>query len=436
MDRERRWFWVTLGLSTVSIVALVYAAWELIGNQFFRDVDYITLHSMYVTRGIVSSVLLAFWAAWYVSRQRRASEDELRRSREHYRSLLDASPGAVALYDRSRRVLEWNKTAERTYGFARAEVLGSPLPTVPAEKMAEWEQLLAWVERNESVLDVETLRRAKSGELLNVGVSLLPFDRDGERCCLEVSENIQERMRLREKLIEIEKLSSMGRMAAGTAHHLNTPLAAMLLRVQMMRDAAPSPHLASDLERLESGIHFCQHFVRRLLDFSRRRPVEKQPEDIGLIVQSVVSFLAPSIEAKHATVRVDVGGARNSKVLADRNLLEVLFSTLLSNALDAIPDRGWIAATCGMRDDGSIEIQIRDSGTGIKPADLPHVFEPFFTTKGTGKGTGLGLAIARNIVLEHGGTIHLESPPGEGATAVINLPVHSSAAVSEAVASP
>jgi len=119
-----------------------------------------------------------------------------------------------------------------------------------------------------------------------------------------------------------------------------------------------------------------------------------------------------------------------------RNLLEVLFSTLLSNALDAIPDRGWIAATCGMGDDGSIEIQIRDNGAGIKPADLAHVFEPFFTTKGTGKGTGLGLAIARNIVLEHGGTIHLESPPGQGATAVINLPVHSSAAVSESVASP
>ena len=124
-------------LSCISIVAIVFAAWEVAENRFFRHVDYVTLHYLYITRGIASSLLLAFWAAWYVISQRRRSEEELRRSRERYRGLLEVSPGAVALYDASLQVSEWNATAERLYGFSKAEVLGKPLPTVPAGKQEE-----------------------------------------------------------------------------------------------------------------------------------------------------------------------------------------------------------------------------------------------------------------------------------------------------------
>ena len=99
--REPAWFWATLVLSSASIVALVFAVWELVENRFFRDADYLTLHYLYITRGVGSSLLLASWAAWYVLRQRRRSEEELHRSREHYRHLLEASPGALALYDDS-----------------------------------------------------------------------------------------------------------------------------------------------------------------------------------------------------------------------------------------------------------------------------------------------------------------------------------------------
>src|SRR5512146_516287 len=96
---DRRWLWITLVLSSVSIVAVVFAFWELVENHFFREMDYVSLHYLYISRSIASSLLLAIWAAWYVLRQRQASEDKLRRSREHYRGLLHASPGAVILFD-------------------------------------------------------------------------------------------------------------------------------------------------------------------------------------------------------------------------------------------------------------------------------------------------------------------------------------------------
>jgi len=421
--QERRWFWATLMLSSITIAAAVFAAWEVAEYRFFRHADYVTLHYLYITRGIASSLLLTVWAAWYVVRERRSSEEELRRSRERYRGLLEASPGAVALYDPALSVIEWNASAERLYGFSKSEVIGKPLPIVPAEKEDELQGFLARVKAGESILDAETLRRDKQGANIDVQLSLLPFHEPfGQNFFLEVTADIRERVRLRDRLLEIEKLTSMGMMAAGTAHHLNTPLAAMLLRVQMMRERRQAVPAATDLERLESGIRFCEQFVQRLLQFSRRTVGVKQPEEIGAIIQSMVSFLSPNLLAKDTRVSLDLEPAGTERVFADRNLLEALFSILLSNALDAIPQAGNIAIRCRKCCEDRIEIRISDDGCGISGADLDHVFEPFFTTKVPGKGTGLGLAIARNIVVEHGGSIRLESGLDRGTTAIVEFP--------------
>ncbi len=101
--RERPWFWATLMLSCITLAAVVFAAWELFENRFFSNLDYVTLHYLYITRGIASSLLLSCWAAWFVLRQRRHSEAELHRSRERYRGLLEVSPAAMALYEFCRQ---------------------------------------------------------------------------------------------------------------------------------------------------------------------------------------------------------------------------------------------------------------------------------------------------------------------------------------------
>jgi PAS domain S-box-containing protein len=420
---ERRWFWATLTLSSFSIVVLVFAAWEVIENRLFSHVDYVTLHYLYITRGILTSLLLAFWAAWYVLRQRRQGEEALRRSHARYRGLLEVSPGAVALYDADLRATEWNATAQRLYGWNRDEILGNVLPTVPPEREGELRMLMQQVAAGSPVLNMETLRCDRNGHLVDVQLSLLPFqEASGQRYFFEVTEDIRERVRMRAKMLEIEKLASMGKMAAGTAHHLNTPLAAMLLRVEMMREQyGAGPH-EGDLERLEEGIRFCQQFVRRLLDFSRRPPAQRQPEELAQTIRSVVSFLAPALQSKCAVILLELSAIEGQLVLADRNLLEVLFSTILSNALDAIPAQGRIEIACSRPAGDAIEVRVTDNGCGIQPADQAFVFEPFFTTKGPGKGTGLGLAIAQNIVFEHGGSIRLESRPGGGTTVLLRLP--------------
>jgi PAS domain S-box-containing protein len=418
-DHERRWFWATLVLSSISIVALVFAFWELVENHYFRDLNYVSLHYLYISRGIASSLLLAAWAAWFVLQQRRASEEELRRSRERYRGLLESSPGAVALYDRALRLAEWNAAAERLYGFDRSEVIGGALPTVPPEKEAELTALLNDVDDGKPVLDCETLRRNAAGQLIDVQLSLLPYREREQRYYLEVTADIRERVRMRQMLLELEKLTTMGKMAAGTAHHLNTPIANMLLRVQMMRERA-SDGITGDLEQLESAIGFCQQFVRRLLDFSRRPTLHKQPEQVSAVVLAVLGFLAPSIAARRAQVHTELDD--DAHVFADRNQLETLLLILLSNALDAISAGGSIAVHCHA-DEDHVDIEITDNGCGIAEADAARIFEPFFTTKPPGKGTGLGLAIARNIVADHGGEIRLQGKPAQGTTASLRLPL-------------
>src|SRR5690348_10061085 len=195
--RERRWFWMTLVLSSISIVALVFAFWELVENRFFRELNYVSLHYLYISRGIASSLLLASWAAWFVLRQRRIAEEELRRSRERYRGLLEASPEAVALFDANLNVWEWNATAERLYGYSKAQVLGGKLPTVPAERRADLESFLRRVQEGDSVLDQETVRSNRDGAVLDVQLSLLPFREGAQTYFLEVTSDIRERVRLR-----------------------------------------------------------------------------------------------------------------------------------------------------------------------------------------------------------------------------------------------
>ena len=422
-EHGRHWFWATLVLSSISIVALVFAFWELVENHYFRDLNYVSLHYLYISRGIASSLLLASWAAWFVLRQRRMAERELRRSRERYRGLLESSPGAVALYDASLRVWEWNAAAERLYGFSKAEVIGNLLPTVPQDREEELQSFLQAVAAGEAVLDRETFRRNQTGDAIEVQLSLLPFREGGRQYVMEVTYDIRERVRLRQTLLELEKLTTMGKMAAGTAHHLNTPMASMLLRVQMMRERAHHNNgCASDLEQLENTIGFCQQFVRRLLDFSRKPAPQKQPEDVAPLIEAVLGFMAPSFSAKKVRASADLAAIAGAKVLADRNQIETLLLTLLSNALDAVSAGGVIRIT-GRGSESKLDIEIADNGCGISDVDLTHVFEPFFTTKPPGKGTGLGLAIARNIVAEHGGTIRLDAAPNGGAVATVQLPL-------------
>lgn len=422
---DGRWFWATLVLSCTTLLAVIFSAWELVEHRYFRSLDYATLHYLYITRGIASSLLIGLWATWFVLRERRRHEHELERSHERYQSILNNTPDAVVLFDENFRVVEWNRAAEGLYGMEQQQVLGQVLPTVPPDQWAELEDLLNRVRGGEPVLEYETERVTRTHELLPVAVSytLMPPSAPGPQLFLEVAQDSRPRRRLRDRLLEVEKLALMGQMAAGTAHHLNTPLTSMLLQVEMLRQRARNTEDEGELSAIERRIRFCQTFVQNLLRFGHRAPMKRRPVRLSEVVEAAMALLQPSLSLKKAALVSDLDGILPCSVFGDANRLEVMFSALVNNAVAAIPQGGTIRIHGTANHNGSSEIHIDDNGPGIAQEALLRMFEPFFTTKPAGQGTGLGLAIARTIAEEHGGTLSLQNRREGGARATVQLPV-------------
>lgn len=211
---SRRWLLLTVGLSCVTLLAIVFSLWELVERRYFRDLDYATLHYLYITRGIASALLIGFWATWFVLRERLRHEDQLQQSYQHYRSILNHMPEAVTLLDEEHRVLEWNQAAEHLFGFTREQVLGNTVPTVPTERRSEFEEVLKRVARDQEVMDYETERRTVQGEHIPVTVSYsrIPPLANQLQFFVEVAQDIRPRLRMRDKLLELEKLTLMGQM--------------------------------------------------------------------------------------------------------------------------------------------------------------------------------------------------------------------------------
>ena len=426
LDKNRPdWFWTTLLLSCFTILTVVFATWELVEQNFFQNLNYWQLHYLYITRGVASSLLLAAWAVWFVLRERRKTEDELRRSRERYWAMLANAADAVVLLDRRWTVLEWNPQAAALYGYSREEVIGKPLPTLGPEQREELAKIQARLGAGEPVVDLETRRRHRGGAGVDVGVRVSSFQDvgSGQIVLLEMASDLREKIRLRQKAIEMEKLTSMGRMAAGTAHTLNTPLAAMLLRVEMLRDQLPREECAADIQHLESSIRFCQEFVQKLLQYSRPSEIALQRLNVEELLDSLYTFFRPTYQVRRQQLILANGRLRGTYIRADRSQMEALFAVLLMNSLDALPASGEGQVVLGgAMQDGMVELCVADNGCGVPHEQLAHIFEPFFTTKKAGQGTGLGLSIASNIVQESGGSMELFNNPAGGVTVRIRLP--------------
>ena len=252
----------------------------------------------------------------------------------------------------------------------------------------------------------------------------------GQRVLLEMASDLREKIRLRQKAIEMEKLTSMGRMAAGTAHTLNTPLAAMLLRVEMLQDQLAGRECAEDIKHLESSTRFCQEFVQKLLQYSRPSETARQSLHVEELLDSIYTFFRPTFQVRRQKLSFANGHLRGVYVRADRSQMEALFAVLLMNSLDALPASGEGQVVLGGAvQDGMVELFVSDNGCGVPLEQLAQIFEPFFTTKKAGQGTGLGLSIASNIVQESGGSMELVNNPTGGVTVRIRLPGHAETAV-------
>jgi two-component system NtrC family sensor kinase len=243
----------------------------------------------------------------------------------------------------------------------------------------------------------------------------------------EVQKKTAEIVRAQEQLINAEKLASLGRMAAGVAHELNSPLTGIVTFAHLMAKRMP-PENTQDIEDLKVIIEQaerCSRIVRGLLGFSRRTASEKAKVDINTLIENTLSMVRS--QAKFYNITLDVGLDKSiPEVNVDPNQVQQVFLNLLINAADAMEEKGKITISSRMVEDDNarfVELEFTDTGPGIPEDIRSKIFEPFFTTKPAGKGTGLGLAVSYGIIKKHEGQIFVKSETGKGASFFIRLPI-------------
>jgi signal transduction histidine kinase len=236
---------------------------------------------------------------------------------------------------------------------------------------------------------------------------------------LGVAVDMTDLRRLERQAFHSDRLVSLGQLAAGVAHEINTPLASITLIAESVRRRSTDAWTRGRIDSLLHQTESAARIVRGLLDFARRPETRTGEFDLGESVRSVVAFL----QGKQSSgVQVTVTVPPEPVMLrGDREQINQVWTNLLNNAYDAVDGHGQIHVEL-TADPEWAHLSVTDTGTGI-PADVrPHLFEPFFTTKPEGKGTGLGLAICIGIVESHGGSIEVESELGKGSKFVVHLP--------------
>jgi signal transduction histidine kinase len=221
-----------------------------------------------------------------------------------------------------------------------------------------------------------------------------------------------------------EELASIATIVAGLAHEIGTPMGVIQGHAELLESSVNDERAKQRLQTIRDQIDRITTIMRSLLNMARPDGRERQPVDVGALLEGSLNFLTEKFRVRQIRVSRDL--ADGMSVFADEEKLQQLFLNLFLNAADAMPEGGNLRVTLRALDPDSLEVLVIDDGHGIPSEVLQRMFEPFYTTKGAGQGTGLGLVVARGIVRDHGGTIGVASEPGEGAEFRVVLPRASS----------
>lgn len=369
--------------------------------------------------------------------------DRKERERELVRlsSALTGLAEMVIITDIKHRIIYANPAAEKIIGYRPSELAGRDgreifegIPGNPeglAKKIAQeaeggaWEGEIRNRRKDGRLIDVYltmTILRGEEGEITGyVGITRDITER--KKAKANLAQAYRQLRDLKGQLIQAEKLSSLGLLAAGVAHELNSPLDGLMTMLRLNRKQAPpeSPESQRTAAMLTAAEHMAR-IVGDLTAFARRSKDEFQELDLNEVIDSTLSFIDCQLTEREIITTRNFA-ERLERVRGDRGQLQQVILNLVTNARDAIERGGQLEITTGNSPDrDAVFLTVRDNGAGIDPEDLARLFDPFFTTKSPGKGIGLGLSVAYGIVESHGGKITIESEPGRGTKFTIQLP--------------
>lgn len=377
------------------------------------DVELLVTLSGYVGIAIDNALL-------YRSLKQKAEEFE--RLKEFSENIVESINVGILAADLDDRVESWNSQMERLLGIERQAAVGRRLAELlPGEMMERLRPLRG--ERGIHNIYKQPLRLADREEV-TVNVAIAPLvARDGDEIGrLIIFDDVTDRAELEKRLMQADKLSSIGLLAAGVAHEVNTPLAVISTYAQMLAKQVTGDDQKSKLlDKIARQTFRASEIVNSLLNFSRVAPTEFVEVDLNKVVRETATLVEHQLQQARVSVEYDLTeplpGLRGS-----HGKLQQVFLNLILNARDAMEHGGTLRLRSWLEGE-AVRVEVADSGIGIAPENLTRIFDPFYTTKGAKKGTGLGLSVTYGIVQEHGGEIEVDSELGRGTRFRIEFPL-------------
>lgn len=334
-------------------------------------------------------------------------------------AIVESSDDAIASKDLKGTVTSWNRAAERIFGYTAEEMIGRPITTIiPPELHDDETRILATIARGERIDHFETERLTKSGERIDVSLTISPVrDETGAIVgAAKIARDITQQKKAERALRTSERLASVGRLAATVAHEINNPLEAITNLIFLAKSSVTREDANKFLTMAEDELNRVSHLTRQTLGFYRESKAVAMVR-VGELIESLASVF--SSRARNRGVKVDTEVGEDAAALNIPAEMRQVVANLVANSMDAMDAGGAVrvraraAHSWRCEDEWGIRLTIADTGTGIPKSARPKLFEPFFTTKND-VGTGLGLWVCKGIVENHRGQIRMKSSTEPG----------------------
>ena len=384
------------------------------------DGDFLTSDDVELLESIAGYVGIAVQnSRLYQSLELKAEQVE--RLKDFSENIVGSLNVGVMALDLNGRVDSWNPQLERLTGIPRDEAFGRGVDTLlPADLVAELDSRTGNGHGSE-IYKFPLVNRTGHGLIVNVSVTPLEDKNGSNLGRLVLMDDITERVQLEKQLLQTEKLSSLGLLAAGVAHEVNTPLAVISNYIQMLARQLPGDDSRQKIiEKIVKQTFRASEIVNNLLNFSRTSPSEFTAVNLNDVIEETLTLVAHPFRSGQVSVIKALEGQLPS-VSGSSNRLQQVFLNLFLNARDAMPSGGMLEVRTSCQN-GSVEVEVTDTGMGIPDENIRRIFDPFFTTKTIGRGTGLGLSVSYGIVQEHKGRIEVRSTPGKGTSFHLEFP--------------
>jgi PAS domain S-box-containing protein len=358
----------------------------------------------------------------YQSLQRKV--DDYERLKEFSENIVESINVGILAADLSDCVESWNTRMEELTGVSREQAVGQRLANLLPEVLMD---NLNRVRGDMSIHHLDKIglpyTRKTDHREITVNIAVAPLiSRDMEQIGrLIIFDDITDRADLERRLVQADKLSSIGLLAAGVAHEVNTPLAVISTYAQMLtKQVADDEQKSRMLDKIAKQTFRASEIVNSLLNFSRTSTTELAEVSLNKVIHETLSLLEHQF--KSADLKVQLGLESSlPPITGNAGKLQQVFLNLFLNARDAM-EPGGVLTIESAHDESLVRIDVADTGHGIAPEHLNRIYDPFFTTKSARKGTGLGLSVSYGIIQEHGGTIEVFSRTGGGTRFRIELP--------------